>query len=454
MRAGDVSPAPIAFMVMPFGVKQTGVSADGVPAAIDFDALWERIHEPLLKQMGYRAVRADQEVGALIISEMIQRLTLADLVVADLSLPNPNVYYEVGVRHAAKRIGCVLVAADWARPMFDLAQFRQLRYPLVDGQIGAEASRAATAALAGGLVELATGSSPVFQAVPGYPDKADIRDFPAFEETLMELSNFDVDVRTICAGPTATRRARAEQVVSRYSNQPVVREFVALALLRVVRDHIGWAQLIRYIEELPAVFHHHPYVVEQRCLALANTGDAVSAAARLEALINAEGAASERLGLLGGRYKQLWRDATTAADRRRYLDRAIDAYERGMRLDLNAYYPASNLSRLYRSRKARGDEAKALEAGAITVAACRRALELGVEDEWVRPTLLAAAFDQGNVNEARRALTMVEGEGADAWKLASTYADLALSASHQAEPATGAKLTKLLVRFRKLSAGA
>ena len=81
-------------------------------------------------------MRADRDVGALIISEMIQRLALADLVVADVSLPNANVYYEIGVRHAAKRVGCVLIAADWAKPVFDLGQIRQLRFPLPDGTIG------------------------------------------------------------------------------------------------------------------------------------------------------------------------------------------------------------------------------------------------------------------------------------------------------------------------------
>jgi hypothetical protein len=58
-------------------------------------------------------VRADQDTGALIITQMIERLYFADLVLADMTIPNGNVYYEVGVRHAAKEIGCVLLAADW-----------------------------------------------------------------------------------------------------------------------------------------------------------------------------------------------------------------------------------------------------------------------------------------------------------------------------------------------------
>src|SRR3954451_14084009 len=100
-------PRPIAFMVMPFGVKPTGRSGDGVPAEVDFDELWARVYEPVLSR-DYQAVRADRDIGASIIREMIQRLAIADLVVADITLDNANVYYEIGVRHAAKRDGCVL----------------------------------------------------------------------------------------------------------------------------------------------------------------------------------------------------------------------------------------------------------------------------------------------------------------------------------------------------------
>src|SRR4051794_12904212 len=162
-------PDQIAFVVMPFDVKETGRTDANVPAKIDFDALWARVYQPVLQGLGYHAVRADRDVGALIITEMIQRLAIADLVVADITLPNANVYYEVGVRHAAKRNGCVLVSADWARPVFDLAQIRQLRFPLTDGGVGDEAAAAAVGALDGGVKALLAGDSPVYAAVPGFP---------------------------------------------------------------------------------------------------------------------------------------------------------------------------------------------------------------------------------------------------------------------------------------------
>lgn len=121
---------PICFMVMPYGERKSSVSQDQGPNTIDFDALWEKAFWPAIKSLGHEPVRADQDLGALIIKEMIERLTLADLVVADVTIPNANVYYEIGVRHAAKETGCVLLAADWSQQLFDFSQMPSLRYPL------------------------------------------------------------------------------------------------------------------------------------------------------------------------------------------------------------------------------------------------------------------------------------------------------------------------------------
>ena len=104
------------------------------------------------------------------------------------------------------------------------------------------------------------------------------------------------------------------------------------------------------------------------------------AAGALKQLIRDVEPTSERWGLLGGRYKQLRNAATTEAERARYLDLAIDAYEQGMRFDLNDYYPTSNLPRLYRLRGGEGDEQKAVVAAMVTVAACERGVG------WARTT--------------------------------------------------------------------
>lgn len=448
-------PKPVAFMVMPFSEKAVGLTDPNVPAKVDFDALWERVYRPALQQIGYEAVRADRDVGALIINEMIQRLTIADLVLADVTLPNANVYYEVGVRHAAQQRGCVLVAADWAQPTFDLAQMRQLRFPLPDGAISPGEADQARNKLVQELSPLIEGTSPVFDSVPGYPDNIDPELTSAFRSAVDELSSFDADVRAVRLLPAQDRPDKARAMVAQYGYQPAVRDAVALRLLRLIRDTAGdpedWAFQLDYIAALPRHLAHHPLVLEQRAFALGKKGEAFAAAAALEQLINDHGGTSERYGLLGGRYKALMRSATSPGDKRRYLRKAIESYEKGMQLDLNDYYPTSNLPRLYRARGGEDDLIRAGEAAVITTEACRRALALGLEDEWAKSTLLGMAFYRGDVTDAEKLTDCVEEEGPGAWQLETTLKDLSGDIDQHDDPQTREKLHALQDRLKAVS---
>ena len=59
---------------------------------------------------------------------MFQELLVADLVVADLTINNPNVWYELGVRHALRARGVVVVSGGQVPTAFDLYTDRKLRY--------------------------------------------------------------------------------------------------------------------------------------------------------------------------------------------------------------------------------------------------------------------------------------------------------------------------------------
>src|SRR5215467_2658471 len=96
-------PRPLCFMIMPYGRKPTQAEAGHGPAEIDFNALWDRAYVPVIQALGYQPVRADQDTGALVITQMLERLYFADLVLADMTIANVNVYYEVGIRTPPKR---------------------------------------------------------------------------------------------------------------------------------------------------------------------------------------------------------------------------------------------------------------------------------------------------------------------------------------------------------------
>jgi hypothetical protein len=95
-----------AFIVMPFGLKK---GPDGT--VVDFDAIFHHYLKPAVEAASLRAHRADAEQrGGSIHADMFQDLLLAEFVVADLTIDNPNVWYEIGVRHALRSSGAVLTS--------------------------------------------------------------------------------------------------------------------------------------------------------------------------------------------------------------------------------------------------------------------------------------------------------------------------------------------------------
>jgi pentatricopeptide repeat protein len=441
----------ICFMIMPYGRKPTDVEPGKGPATVDFDALWEKVFRPVIEQdLHCVPVRADQDLGALIIVEMIEKLALSDLVIADVTTPNANVYYEVGVRHAARERGCVLISASWSRQKFDLDQMRQLRYPLPEGDVTDETAAAARAALRDRIAGAMDGISPVFQALPGFPtpDPARARSLQAYVDA---ISAFNADVRAARLQSGAGAAGAARALWDRYRNNVGRMPAVALEVLYLLRDARDWQGVVELVDGLPESVRRVSVVREQYWLARSKLGDHAQAVAALEELIRATGDSSERRGLIGGRYKKLYDAAAPGSpERTRFLAQAIEQYERGMLLDLNDYYPSSNLPRLLRLRGRLGDEDRARAAAAVTMLACRRAIARNPADEWVRPTLLGAAFDAGDVTEATRLYDEMVENGIAAFHVETTLADLERTVAGMAEGETRTALATLLDDLRAL----
>ncbi len=423
-------PRPICFMIMPYGTKVTGAAAGtNAPDKVDFNRLWAAALSPAIEKAGYEPVRADQDMGALIITEMIQRLAISDLVVADVSIPNGNVYYEVGIRHAAKKDGCMLTGADWAKPLFDVDQMRQIRYPLPTESITDDVAAKIVDIVSAAIPKMSGGASPFYQVFPDFP-VYELARATAFRESLQELSQFQQEILAARSATGDACRTRALELRDRYFTGGPIQRAVAVELLYTLRDCTDWKTTRDFIDQLPSDLRDSNLVEEQRALALSKAGDHDTAIGALRELIASSGDTSERRGLLGGRYKKKWNLSKDPAD----LSRAIAEYENGMKLDLNDYYPSSNLARLYRTRGRSGDADKARISAAITMTACERARLRKSEDEWLNPTLLGSAFDAGDAEKAQELADLVETEGPAAWKLSTTLDDCRTAAALFEEP--------------------
>src|SRR5215203_7326622 len=112
------------FVAMPYHTKE----------GIDFDRVYNELIKPALEDEGFEVFRADEEVRAgEIRTDMFQELLLADVVIADLSVDNPNVWYELGVRHALRARGVISIACRQGPMPFDVYTDRKVRYHMKDG---------------------------------------------------------------------------------------------------------------------------------------------------------------------------------------------------------------------------------------------------------------------------------------------------------------------------------
>src|SRR4029434_11129211 len=108
-----------AFIVRPFGTKNE----------INFDEVERLLIAPALKRIGADGRTTIDIVRAgNIRTDMFQRLLTADLVVADLSIHNANVFYELGIRHSLREKRTFRLRCGGDKYPFDLQTDRYLVY--------------------------------------------------------------------------------------------------------------------------------------------------------------------------------------------------------------------------------------------------------------------------------------------------------------------------------------
>ena len=85
----------------------------------------------------------------------------------------------------------------------------------------------------------------------------------------------------------------------------------------------------------------------------------------------------------------------------------------------------------------------------VSAVACRAAILNGSANEWTRSTLLANAFDRGDVDEAVRIGAEVEAEGLPGWQLQSTISSLQVSLTHHVDGNLTAELRPVIERLNQ-----
>lgn len=383
------------FVAMPYGRKQD----------IDFDAVYAGFLRPGLESAGFEVFRADEEQRAGDIrTDMFQELLLADLVVVDLTIDNPNVWYELGVRHALRARGVLLVQSERAYQPFDIYTDRKLRYHLKDGKpdpAHLETDKQALAEMAQATVTAWHGRkiSPVFSLLDGLNE-------PDWRALLLTGDN------EFRAGYEAWRR-RIE--VARKGNRPgdvmVLAEEAPTWSLRLEGRRLAGKALIKLkqyrlaLEQFESILDMAPDDLDarqQKGTLLGRLGQHDAAREWADVILAEHKNDPECWCLLGRLEKDewvsLWRREGASADEMcaaaaremPQLLQAIEPYMNAYIQDPAHFYSGINACALRHLQRHLGGEMKNpaslpnLEGGVIW--ACLAAMERNPRDYWTRAT--------------------------------------------------------------------
>src|ERR1700741_3553401 len=118
------------FIVRPFGKKRVAIT-EGQSVEVDFDAIDQALIQPALMRNGLAGETTGviAEAGNIRV-DMFQMLITYDLVIADISIDNANVFYELGIRHGLRPKGTILLrfSTPGKDTPFDLKTDRYIAY--------------------------------------------------------------------------------------------------------------------------------------------------------------------------------------------------------------------------------------------------------------------------------------------------------------------------------------
>jgi tetratricopeptide (TPR) repeat protein len=320
-----------AFIVRPFGLKE----------GVDFDAVEAALIQPALRKAGIQgSTTAEIVEQGNIREDMFRLLVTADLVVADLSIHNANVFYELGIRHGLRPSATFLLRADVHRYPFDLQTDRYLVYDASNPAAKAgDLARALAATVRSSRVD-----SPVYQILPNLraPDPAVLRVVPSdFREDVGrahaerwrgDLRLFAHEARDFEWASEGLRTVgRAQFDLGAHPGAKETFEW----LLALVPDDVDAHQMLATIYQRLGDLTRSSQAV-QRVI----DAPAVRRRDRAEAFaLRARNAKARLRSALAGKGSA---EAREAALRAPQLGESFESYRAGFTQDLNHFYPGLN----------------------------------------------------------------------------------------------------------------
>ncbi len=414
-----MSTKPLCFVLMPFGRK----FIEG-GRLICFDTIYTEVIKVAILAAGMEPLRADEEKsGGIIHKSMFERLVLCEYAIADLTTANANVFYELGVRHAAKpRTTVLMYAKGHGRLPFDVAPLRAIPYEItLDGR---PANAAASQKKLTERLELSKSrdesDSPLYQLVDDYPnvshEKTDV-----FRDRVSYSENIKNQLAIARKGSVDNVR-RIESSLGLLAD---VEAGIVLDLFLSYRAVSAWHEMIRINEKMNPVLSRTVMVREQLGLALNRAGQSLNAERVLLELIEERGPSSETLGILGRVYKDRWEEVNSKGSKAQaegLLRKVISTYKSGFEVDWRDAYPGINALTFLRILDWNNEEYELLRP--VVSYAIKRKMTSGVPDYWDHATCLELAILDGDQDAAWNALGDALSTLRESWEAETTLKNI------------------------------
>ena len=305
---------------------------------LDFDFLYFQVIQPALREVGIECRRLDEfTTGAIWHKTMISEVIASDLLIADITSRNANVFYELGIRHALRRGRTLLISAGGRSPA-DISLLPVIFYkPDEAGRLtgkDADDFRARLQSLVGQSQRTTVNDSPIFEFFPelGVDLPAELeRTTRRRVKTTRSQRGF---AQAVVDSPDQARGA-LEQSEAEVRSAPEVDPSEYLNVMKGFRDLSDWDRVIALAEDAPPELAQSPELRQLLSLALNRRGgreDQERAISIMEQQIAETGGDSESYGILGRIYKDRYDQAKKRGDDAEaaaYLEKAIHEYREG-----------------------------------------------------------------------------------------------------------------------------
>ena len=120
-----------AFVIMPYDKKK-----DAEGNEIDFELVYRDVIQEPLEALGFEPIRCKEITQAgSIHQDMFRHIATAEVAIVDISTLNPNVFYELGVRHALRPSVTILIKQRGMAIPFNIQGERVIEYPGESGSM-------------------------------------------------------------------------------------------------------------------------------------------------------------------------------------------------------------------------------------------------------------------------------------------------------------------------------